>query len=117
MDLVQTLKSFNAMLLAGDWRKCMETYYAENVEVFEGSMQVADSKQANISREEEFLKGVKAWNKTEILAEAAGENVTMTEWDMDFEHADYGHKVGRQVAVQHWKDGKVVREQYYALYA
>lgn len=113
---IETLKKFNQMLLAGDWRQCMGTYYSENVEVYEASMKVADSREANISREEEFLKGVKAWNKTEIIAEAAGENVTMTEWDMDFEHDTYGHKIGRQVAVQHWQDGKIIREQYYALY-
>jgi hypothetical protein len=47
---------------------------------------------------------------------AAGEDVTMTEWHLDFEHEVYGDKKGNQVAVQHWKDGKVVREQFYSLY-
>lgn len=112
----ETLKHFNQLLQQGDWRQCMATYYSNEVQVFEGSMLVADSLEANIAREEEFLQGIKAWNKTDIIAEAAGDNVTMTEWDMDFEHETYGHKVGRQVAVQHWRDGKIVREQYFALY-
>ena len=34
----------------------------------------------------------------------------MTEWHLDFVHGTYGHGKGNQVAVQHWRDGKVVRE-------
>lgn len=112
----ETLTEFNALLMTGNWRQCMETYYADQVEVFEGNMKVASSLEENISREEVFLKGVEKWNDARILNEAVGENVTMTEWYLDFNHAEYGHKQGNQVAVQHWHDGKVVHERYYSLY-
>lgn len=77
---------------------------------------VAESLEANIAREKEFLGGVSEWKEATIIATAAGENATMTEWHLDFIHEIYGHKKGNQVAGQHWKDGKVIRDQFYSLY-
>ncbi|MGY8690852.1 MAG: nuclear transport factor 2 family protein [Verrucomicrobiales bacterium] len=94
----------------------LDKYYAEDVVVLEKDQIVAEGLQANIAREKEFLGGVSEWREAKIISVAAGEDVTMTEWHLDFEHEVYGDKKGNQVAVQHWKDGKVVREQFYSLY-
>ncbi len=37
----------------------------------------------------------------------------MVEWFMDYTHKEWGDKKGLQVAVQHWKDGKIVNEKFY----
>ena len=68
------------------------------------------------AREKDFLGGVSEWREASIHHVAVGEDTTMTEWHLDFVHDVYGHKKGNHVAVQQWKDGKVVREQFYSIY-
>ncbi len=37
----------------------------------------------------------------------------MVEWFMDYSHKEYGDVKMDQVAVQNWKDGKIVKEVFY----
>lgn len=114
--LRENIDDINHLILNSGLYTALEKYYAEDVLVLEKDQVVADSLQANIAREKDFLGGVSEWREAKILSVAAGEGVTMTEWHLDFVHEVYGHKKGNQVAVQHWQDGKVVREQFYSLY-
>jgi len=41
-----------------------------------------------------------------------GDNVTMVQWKNDYTHKEWGERRYTQVAVQEWKDGKIVREQF-----
>lgn len=115
-QLKQNIEDINHLILNSGLYDALEKYYADDLVVLEKDQIVAESLGANIAREKEFLGGVSEWRQAEILSVAVGEDVTMTEWQLDFVHEVYGHKKGNQVAVQHWKDGKVVREQFYSLY-
>ncbi|MEM9478175.1 MAG: nuclear transport factor 2 family protein [Verrucomicrobiota bacterium] len=114
--LRQNIEDINHLIMNSGLYDALEKYYADDAVFYEKDMVVADSLEANIAREKEFLGGVSEWREAKILHTAAGENVTMTEWHLDFVHEVYGHKKGNQIAVQEWKDGKVVREQFYSLY-
>jgi hypothetical protein len=116
MNLKEAIQDINNLFMKGGWEEAFAKYYAEDVVTLEGAQVVARSRSENIAREKDFLSGVTRWNRADVLHVAVGENVTMTEWTLDFEHASYGHKKGNQVAVQEWRDGKVIREQYYSLY-
>jgi len=37
----------------------------------------------------------------------------MVEWHFDYTHKDWGIRNYTQVAVQDWKDGKIVKEKFY----
>ncbi len=114
--LLENINDINHLILNSGLYDALEKYYAVDVKVYEKDQLVADSLAANIAREKDFLGGVSEWREASIISVASGENVTMTEWHLDFVHEIYGHKKGNQVAVQHWRDGKVVREQFYSLY-
>ena len=120
MSNIDTLRAniadINHLIMNSGLYDALEKYYADNVIVLEKDQVVAESLEANIAREKEFLGGVSEWREAKIISVAAGEDVTMTEWHLDFVHEIYGHKKGNQVAVQYWKDGKVAREQFYSLY-
>lgn len=115
-ELRAKIDDINHLIMNSGLYDALEKYYAPEVVVMEGSQVVADSLAANIAREKDFLGGVSEWREARILHVAAGENVTMTEWHLDFVHEVYGHKKGNQVALQEWRDGKVIREQFYSLY-
>jgi hypothetical protein len=114
--LRDAINDINHLIMNSGLYDALERYYSPEVQVYEKDLLVADSLAANVAREKEFLGGVSEWREATILSVAVGENVTMTEWHLDFVHELYGHKKGNQVAVQHWKDGKVIREQFYSLY-
>jgi hypothetical protein len=41
------------------------------------------------------------------------DDLAVTEWWMDFDHKDFGTRTYRQLAVQRWKNGRVVEEKFY----
>lgn len=115
-SLKAAVDDLNSLMMSGDLFVALDKYYAPNVTVLEKDHVVAESHEANVAREKEFIAGITDWREGTILSVAVGENVTMTEWHLDFVHEAYGHKKGNQVTVQHWVDGKIVREQFYSLY-
>jgi hypothetical protein len=109
MTLQEMLDDLNNMILKGEILQSMDKYYDPNCVVVEKNDVVATGLQQAKERESEIFAGVEAWLKSEILS-------TMTEWHYEYQHKDFGHKSFDQVAVQHWKDGKIVRDRFYALY-
>ncbi|MDQ3185300.1 MAG: nuclear transport factor 2 family protein [Pseudomonadota bacterium] len=116
MALKEMLEDLNNMILKGEIQESMDKYYHPDCVIIEKNDVVATSLQKAKDREADFFLGVEAWLKAEIVATAVGEDVTMTEWHYEYKHKSLGHKKFDQVAVQHWKDGKIVRDRFYALY-
>ena len=116
MTLQARLNDFNNMILNGEILESMDKYYHPDCVVIEKNEVVANGIQEAKDRESSVFEGVDAWLKSEIKSTAVGDNVTMTEWHFEYKHRDFGHKKFDQVAVQHWKDGKIISDRFYALY-
>jgi hypothetical protein len=116
MTLKEKLDDLNNMIVKGEILESMDKYYHPNCVVMEKNDVVARGLQQAKDRESDLFQGVKAWLKSEIIAVAVGEDVTMTEWHYEYKHKDLGHKNFDQVAVQHWKDGEIISDRFYALY-
>ncbi|MGG7054866.1 SnoaL-like domain-containing protein [Nitrosomonas sp. ANs5] len=116
MTLQEKLNDLNRMILKGEILESMDKYYHANCVVIEKNDVVAEGLEQAKKRESEMFEGVEAWLKSEIISTAVGENVTMTEWCFEYKHQDLGHKKFDQVAVQHWQDGKIISDRFYALY-
>lgn len=104
------------MSLNGEILQSMDKYYHSNCVVIEKNHAVAEGLQAAKDRESFVLEGVEAWLKSKIKSTAVEDNVTMTKWHFEYKHQEFGHKKFDQVAVQHWKDGKIMSDRFYALY-
>ncbi len=116
MNLESKLNDLNNMVLNGEILESMDKYYHADCVVIEKNDVVANGIQEAKDRESSVFEGVEAWLKSEIKSTAVGDNVTMTEWHFEYKHRDFGHKKFDQVAVQHWKDGKIISDRFYALY-
>ena len=116
MTLQARLNDFNNMILNGEILESMDKHYHPDCVVIEKNDVVANGIQEAKDRESSVFEGVDAWLKSEIKSTAVGDNVTMTEWHFEYKHRDFGHKKFDQVAVQHWKDGKIISDRFYALY-
>ena len=113
MGLLTSINELNQMVLEGKALEAFEKYYAENCSMQENGQPAVVGKDANRKREEEFFSKITDFRGAEVLNVTAGDDVTMVEWKFDYTHADWGDRNYNQVAVQRWKDGKIVDERYY----
>jgi hypothetical protein len=59
------------------------------------------------------VNGVVEVHDAKTLGIAVGDNYSTIESFMDVTHKDWGRIARTQVAIQHWKDGKVISEKFY----
>lgn len=112
-DLRALVEELNRMILEGRAMEAFEKFYAEDVVMRENDEPPTVGKEANRKREEEFFAGVTEFREARVEAVAIGDGVTMVEWWFDYTHKDFGERRYHQVAVQRWKDGKIVEERFY----
>ncbi|HEY4656377.1 MAG TPA: nuclear transport factor 2 family protein [Cyclobacteriaceae bacterium] len=112
-NLKQNITMLNSMILQGRVMEAFDRFYHEDVTMQENDAPPMVGKAANRKREEEFHSSIVDFRREEVLDIAIGENVTMVEWAYDYTHKDWGNKKYTQVSVQHWADGKIIREQFF----
>ena len=113
MNLEDLVEDLNSMILKGQVMEAFEIYYHNDVVMKENEQTPTIGKAANREREEQFLANLVEFRKAEAKAIAVGDNVTMVEWFFDYTHMEWGKKTYHQVAVQRWKDGKIMHERFY----
>ena len=113
MSLKDLVEDLNSMILKGQVMEAFEIYYHNDVVMQENEQTPTIGKAANREREEQFLANLVEFRKAEAKAIAVGDNVTMVEWLFDYTHKEWAKKTYHQVAVQRWKDGKIMHERFY----
>ena len=115
--LQESVADLNARILQGDILGAFEDYYADDVVMIDQGMPPREGKDVNRAYEEAFVNGLTEFRGAEVksvgIDESAGK--ALVEWHFDFSHKDYGDQKYDQVAVQTWKDGKIVEERFYKL--
>jgi len=112
-DIKTWVDDLNSMILQGKAMEAFEKYYADDVEMQENNFPPTVGKDANRQREIEFFAGITAFRGAHIHDVAFGPDVSMVVSSMDYSHKEYGERKYTQVAVQHWKDGKIVKERFF----
>jgi hypothetical protein len=113
MGIETNVKDLNQMILEGKMLDAFEKHYADDVVMQDINMEPTVGKDANREREMKWLEGITDFRGAEVKNVAVGDNVSMVEWFMDYSHKEYGDVKMAQVAVQNWKDGKIVKEVFY----
>lgn len=112
-DIRAAIEDLNQMVLRGEALEAFEKHYAEDIVMQEDNMEPVRGKAENRAREIEFFGKVTEFRGAEVKSVAVGTDVTMVEWHFDYTHADWGEMTYDQVAVQRWRDGKIVSERFY----
>ncbi|RYZ22484.1 MAG: nuclear transport factor 2 family protein [Chitinophagaceae bacterium] len=111
--LKQKVEQLNAMILEGKAMDAFELFYDDAVVMQENESAPTVGKDANRQREIEFFGAITEFRGASVQDVAVGDNVTMVTWNYDYTHKDWGLRKYTQVSVQHWKDGKIVKEQFF----
>lgn len=111
--LLEKISTINDMILDGQALKAFDQFYHDDVVMQENNNPQVIGKKANRKREEDFFEAITEFRAAKPLNVAIGENTTMVEWHFDYTHKDWGEKNYTQVALQEWKEGKIIKEKFY----
>ena len=111
--LLEKIDDLNELILKGKALEAFEKYYHDDVVMQENENPPTIGKAANRRREDEFYSSVIEFRSAKPLKITVGENTSMVQWQYDYTHKDWGIRNYIQVSVQDWKDGRIIREQFF----
>jgi len=112
---LERAKALYKMVGEGQLLEAFDLYYADDVVMQEATGEVYEGKATNRQRGEQWLASVKEMHGGGTHAITANEatKVTMVEAWVDFTMQDGNRMKMEEVAVQRWKDGKIIHERFY----
>ena len=105
-DLVQKV-------LAGKALDAFDAYYADDVAMQENSQLPLVGKQANRVREEQFFSTIEEFHNAEVPNVVVEGELAVIRWKMDVTTIDGTRMAYDQLALQTWRDGRIVSEQFF----
>jgi len=111
--LLEKIDDLNQLVLKGKALEAFEKYYHDDVVMQENENPPTIGKRANLNREKEFYFSLSEFRSAKPLKITIGENTSMVQWQFDYTHKDWGVRNYTQVSVQDWKDGRIIREQFF----
>lgn len=93
-----------------------EQFYGDDVVMVEAGGEPIAGKSVNGERERAFVNGLTKWD-ARLVSSAVDETTgtALNEWILTWDHSAWGAVTARQVAVQRWRDGRIVHEAFYKL--
>jgi len=111
--LLEKIDDLNDLVLQGKALEAFEKYYHDEVIMQENENSPTIGKEANRQREKEFFSSITEFRTARPLKITVGEGISMVQWHYDYTHRDWGVRNYSQVSVQEWKDGKIIKEQFF----
>ena len=113
MDIKERVHDLYDLVNKGQVLEAFDKYYADDVSMQENEKEPMVGKAANRAREKILVDGLTSPLVIKILSLGIGDDVSIVEQQGSFTHKDWGASDKVQVAVQHWKDGKIAKEKFY----
>lgn len=113
MNIQQRLQDLFRYVREGRILDAMNEFYDKDTVMQENANPPTKGLAANIEREKQFLSMVKEWKGFDVPTTGVGDGVTFYENVVDFIATDGKPVHMEQVAVQKWRNGKIVHERFY----
>jgi hypothetical protein len=111
--LLEKISDLNDLVLQGKALEAFDLYYHEDVIMQENESVPTIGKAANRKREQDFFSSIIEFRGAKPLKVTVGDGITMVQWHYDYTHKDWGLRNYTQVSVQEWKNGQIIREQFF----
>ena len=100
-------------VLNGKLLETFDAYYADDVVMSENLKDERVGKAANRAYEVKFMENVQEFHGAKVGRVIVEGDHAAVEWSFDVTFKGGNRVVMNQVAVQTWKDGKIIREDFY----
>jgi hypothetical protein len=111
--ILEKIQHLNELVLKGKALEAFDHYYHDEVIMQENEATPTTGKAANRLREEAFFAAITEFRSATPLKIIADDNTSMVQWHYDYTHKDWGVRNYTQVSVQEWKDGRIIKEQFF----
>ena len=114
-DLAARVRDLVSYIQNGRIIEAMNEFYADDVRMQENNNPPTVGLAANVERERQFVNSVRQWKgfTVEAVAVDANRSKTLVQSTLEFDGVDGKNYRSDQVAVQTWRDGKIVHEKFY----
>jgi hypothetical protein len=112
-SLKEKIEALNNLVRSGKAMDAFEKFYHPDVIMQENDNPPTVSKEANRKRELEFFGNITEFRSADVKGITLGTNLTSVIWHYDYTHKEWGVRNYTQVSVQHWKDGLIIKEQFF----
>lgn len=112
-DLRTNVDQLNQMVLEGKILEAFEKFYDDDVVMQDNNYPAREGFEVNKQYEEAFVNGLTEFRGAKVINTLISDDMAVTEWWFDYTHKDYGVRNYTQLAVQRWKNGKIVEEKFY----
>ncbi len=100
-------------ILAGKLLETFDAYYADDVVMSENKKEERVGKVANREYELKFLENIQEFHGAKVGRVIVDGDHASVEWTFDITFKGGTRVTMEQVTVQTWKDGKIIREDFY----
>lgn len=100
-------------ILAGKILETFDAYYADDVVMSENKKDERVGKAKNREYELQFLGNIQEFHGANVGKTLVDGDNAAVEWTFDVTFKGGNRVVMEQVALQTWKDGKIIREDFY----
>ena len=113
MSINQNVQAVIDGIVAGKILETFDAYYADDVVMSENLKDERVGKTANREYELKFLENVQEFHGAKVGRVIIDGDHAAVEWSFDITFKGGNRVKMEQVAVQTWKDGKIIREDFY----
>ena len=112
-DLRTQIDQLNQMIMEGKILDAFDKFYDDEVVIQDNNYPARDGKELNRQYDEAFVNGLIEFRVAKVINTLVSDDLTVTEWWFDYTHKEYGTRNYTQLAVQRWKNGKIIEEKFY----
>ena len=115
VDIAARVRDLLSYVQQGRIVDAMYEFYAPDVTMQENNNPPTVGLEANVEREKKFVASVRQWKRFDVapVAVDAERGRAVVQSEAEFEGVDGKTYRSDQVAVQTWRDGKIVHEKFY----
>ena len=110
--ITEKINHLNELVSGGKLMDAFELYYDDTVIMQENEQPPVKGKEDNRKRELEFLNNILEFRRATPMHVAIGDNVSYVTWQYDYTHKEWGIRNYTQVSIQHWNNGKIIKELF-----
>jgi ketosteroid isomerase-like protein len=113
MSIKDNVQSVIDGILAGKILETFDAYYSDNVVMSENKTEERVGKAKNREYELQFLGSIQEFHGAKVSRVVVDGDNAAVEWTFEVTFKGGNRVAMKQVALQTWKDGKIIREDFY----
>ena len=111
MKVKDQVQKMNSLMEKGAKAESFDEFYDENAVRQENDDPPMKREEAK-EQMTKMMENIKSASY-KVISSLAGENISMTQWEIAFKMKNGKKFILNEVAVQKWRNGKIIHERYY----